>query len=63
MAPWDGLEPSTKGLRNDLGRGGIRESLDHPQYRSEIPWSKSYNYRNSMNLVGPEGLEPSTKGL
>ena len=26
-----------------------------------IPWSRSYNYRNSMKLVGLEGLEPSTK--
>ena len=28
-----------------------------------IPWSKSYNYQNSMKLVGLEGLEPSTKGF
>ena len=29
----------------------------------KIPWSKSYNYKNSMDMVGPEGLEPSTKGF
>ena len=28
-----------------------------------IPWSMSYNYMNSMKLVGLEGLEPSTKGF
>ena len=28
-----------------------------------IPWSRSYNYMNSMDMVGLEGLEPSTKGF
>jgi len=28
-----------------------------------IPWSRSYNYKKFMKLVGLEGLEPSTKGF
>jgi len=28
-----------------------------------IPWSKCYNYKISMEVVGPPGLEPGTKGL
>jgi len=31
--------------------------------RIKIPWSKRYNYKNFMEMVGPEGLEPSTKGF
>jgi len=28
-----------------------------------IPWSRRYNYKNVMQMVGPPGLEPGTKGL
>jgi len=28
-----------------------------------IPCSRRYNYKISMRMVSPEGLEPSTKGF
>ena len=28
-----------------------------------IPWSRRYNYKISMKVVGPPGLEPGTKGF
>ena len=28
-----------------------------------IPWSRLYNYMNLMEMVGPPGLEPGTKGF
>jgi hypothetical protein len=31
--------------------------------RIKIPWSKRNNYRIFMKLVGPVGLEPTTKGF
>ena len=39
------------------------ESLDRAQNRSEIPWSIRHNAGISMDLVGPVGLEPTTKGF
>ena len=44
---------------------GEREPSIHPRHGTQgtlIPCSQCHNYKNFMEMVGPEGLEPSTKG-
>jgi hypothetical protein len=53
--------PSAEPHLDDAGRV---VSTRHGMHQGiSIPWSQCHNKMISMKLVGPPGLEPSTKGL